>query len=163
MSELIIQNEDELKLKFAAAMLRFPNDPFKAGLEVFGTDTGRALYVASHWINDPLVCAEKQRILDDDGEMFGLPSKAEVARKVWDLATAERPMEDKDRLEMLKFYSSLRGFIEKPKDAAGEGTTNIQANNVMIVRDHGTNEQWAEKLRRQQEVLIENAAKPVAH
>lgn len=163
MSELTIQNEGELKLKFAAALLRYPSDAFKAGLEVFGTDTGRALYVASHWINDPIVNAEKQRILEDDGEMFGLPTKADVARKAWDLANAERPMEDKDRLELLKFYASLRGFVEKPKESTGEGNTNVIAQNVMIVRDHGSNDEWADKVRRQQEKLLQDANRPVAH
>lgn len=164
MSELTIQNEGELKLKFAAALLRFPGDAFKAALDIFGTDTGRALYAASHWLQDPVVLAEKERIVEDGGEMALLPTKADLARKVWEMATDETKfVEFKDRLEALKYYGALRSFVDKPAESKGEGNTNVVAQNVMIVRDHGTNEQWENKLAEQQRKLLENASKPVAH
>lgn len=155
-------SDNHLKTKFAVALLKH-GEAFKAGLDVFGADTQAALHAATHWIHDQFVLSEKERVLNDEegGEMALLPSKAELARKVWDMATNEEKKVDfRDRLEALKFYGTLRNFVERPKEAGSGDTTNVVAQNVMIVRDHGSSDQWEAKLREQQRTLIANAAKP---
>jgi len=41
-----------------------------------------------------------------------------------------------------------------------QGNTLVDQRNVMVVVDHGTDEEWEAKLRRQQRALSEEAAKP---
>lgn len=159
--DIVSTNEDELKRKFAAALLRNPGKPFEAGVEVFGTDTGSALRAASVWIHDPIVVAERDRLTEEEGEMAFLPSKADLARKIYDMASNEAVrMDFKDRLAAFRFYAELRSFIEKPREASGDVTNNVTTNNVMVVRDHGTDTEWSDKLRNQQRKLLENASKP---
>lgn len=168
MSLVQIENEDELKRKFALALLKHPGNPFQAGIEVFGTDTGKALFVGSNWLNDPIVEEEKARLLEDGGEMALLPSKSDLARKVWEMATCDegegsKRIDFEDKLKAFRFYAELREFIKKPGESTSEGSgnTNVQ-NNVMVVHQHGTNEEWSDALREQQRKLLADAAKPHA-
>lgn len=141
----------ELKQRFAAEWLASPNDPFKAACNVYGADTGKALYAATHWINDPDVLAEKQRLIDEDGEDAFLPNKAELCRKVWDMAQGE--IEARDKLAALRLYGELRNYIEKPNSAVTVNT-NVTTNKVMVVREKATVDEWERGLIEQQRRLV---------
>lgn len=138
------------KVKFAAALLREPENAFKAGVEVFGADTGRALYAATKWLNDAEVLAERTKLLQTHGARAFLPSKEDYAREVWKQATNERvPVEDRTRL--LALYGDVMGFKEAAQKNAG-GIT-INNNKVMLVKDFGNDSDWEARAAAQQHAL----------
>lgn len=146
----------DLKERFVRAWLREP-DTFKAALSVLPSSnprtTGWALHISSEWPDDPEVLELKADILEEEGEDEFLPTKAELAKRVYERAEETRNPDDAQKL--YKLYAEIRGFIEKP------GTT-INNNNsvqptVMVVRDHGTNEEWEQKLAEMQNKLVANA------
>ncbi len=148
-----------LKTKFAIALLRQPDDAFKAGVDVFGADTGRALYAAQNWINDAFIDAEKIRLLKEKGARAFLPSKEEYAREVWKLANEARtPIEDKRHLMAL--FGDIMGYKTQAEKAGVN--VNITQNKVMIVKDHGSDAEWERKAAAQQHRLT-NGATDVAH
>lgn len=141
---------DSLNLKhdFAANLLRYPDDPFKAA---FATtpETGIALKIAREWPLDPVVKAEQDRLLTTGDAKSFLPTKEAQAKDVYALATSEM-IETEDRLKAHRLYAEIMGFIEKPVPG---NTTNILNQGVMVVKDQGTNDQWEEKALKQQRAL----------
>ena len=133
---------DELKTKFAIASLKYPDEPFKAGLEVFGADTGRALYVAQNWINDAFVEQEKARLLQTKGARAFLPTKEEYAREVWKLAMAERTDPETKR-HLMSLYGDIMGYKQQAEKPGINVTVNQQR--VMVYKDHGSDEDWERK------------------
>lgn len=55
----------------------------------------------------------------------------------------------KERLEAYKLAATMNGFIEK-----GNGGVNVQVNRVMIVKDHGSDDNWEESVKVQQQRLM---------
>lgn len=149
-----MENESEQKAQFALELLKDPSDPFKAALRVFGENTGMALLASNRWPDDPEVLAITQKAVEELGDMHFLPSKADLARLAWNLANNERVDTD-NRLKAMRLYGDIRGFIEK------QGTVinnNVLTNNkVMVVKDHGTVEDWERGLLQQQNRLISDA------
>lgn len=144
----------EDKKAFAKAWLQLDN-PFQAALSLFPDSAGIALQLAHLWINDPEVKIEKERLLNDGGAEAKtvLPSKEKQALAVWALANDEkRPTEE--RLKAHRLYAELRSFIEKPAAAGG---TNILNQGVMIIKDHGSDEEWERRASEQQQQLISPA------
>lgn len=149
-------NEEEataLKLEFAEALLRFPDEPFEAARRVFGEDHARVSYVASAWVRDPVVLAEQERLIEEFGPEEFLPSKAEYARVVWRNANNPSiPVED--RVKLLNMYGDIRGFKEKPGVVINNNTNTLVQNRVMLVKDHGGAEAWEKLAAKQQHQLI---------
>jgi len=155
LTQVETKNEKELKRKFAEELLRNPNDPYGAAYRLFGTDTIRALQVSQTWVIDPYVLEVQAELLKEFGEDEYLPSKAILARRVFDLA--DRPNTDvKDRLAAYKLYAEIRSFIAKPET----NIQNIQNNTnlrVMVVKDFGNDGEWETKARKHQTKLIEHS------
>jgi hypothetical protein len=154
--DMFPDNEETAKLKteFAVAILRFPEQAFKAGQEVFGADTGRALYVASNWIKDPFVESEKIRLVKEKGARSFLPTKEDYARTVWELANGDRtPIEDKRHL--LALYGDIMGYKTQAEKAGIN--VNVTQNKVMVIRDHGTDADWERQAAAQQHRLTNGA------
>lgn len=155
--ETNLETELEQKKRFAVELLKDPNDPFKAALQVFGQDTGMALRASSTWPKDTVVLDYMQEAIGELGDLHFLPSKADLAREAWTLATSPTVPVD-DRLKAMRLYGDVRGFIEK------QGTVinnNVLTNNkVMLVKDHGSTDNWEERLIEQQAKLVEDANAP---
>lgn len=151
------ETELERKKRFAIELLKDPNDPFKAALRVFGQDTGMALRASSTWPTDVDVIKFTEEAVGELGDLHFLPSKADLAREAWTLATSANVPVD-DRLKAMRLYGDVRGFIEK------QGTiinNNVLTNNkVMLVKDHGSTDNWEERLIEQQAKLIDDANAP---
>lgn len=116
----------EDKRAFAAAYLKTPNDPLTAARSVFGTTQwalGKASWVAMHWPSDPDVLLLKQEI-SEDTDLEDLPSKAEAARRVWNW-TEHGVGVSKEKLEAMRLYSEMLGFIEKPTGASANATVTM--------------------------------------
>lgn len=146
-------DDDVLKKEFAAALIRWPDDPVRAATAVVGGDTQRAVQISIRWPRDPDVIAYRKELLEEHGAEAFTMSKAEVINKLADLADTAR--DSKDKIAALRQIAEIRGFIEKPG-------TKIEVNNVaprvMIVRESGSDEEWEQKLAEQQEKLTDAAA-----
>src|SRR6187551_2594919 len=123
-------DESEEKTAFAVELLKYPSEPFKAALAVFGADTAKALRVAHFWPLDSFVREELDRLKTEDGELSFLPSKADLARALWDRAHGERTTND-DFTKMARLYAEIMDFVPKvPKvsltGADGKGPATVQ-------------------------------------
>lgn len=141
------EDESKYKAAFAALLLENPTNPFQAANGVFPDDTRRALWIATHWLNDPEVRKEVDRLRNKGADLDALPSKADLARAAWELTQVGL---FEDRIKAMKLYADIRNFIEKPNNAVN---VNVNQNRVMIVKDHGSNEQWESELLKQQHDL----------
>ena len=103
--------EHDQKQLFAKLLLKL-REPFKAALELFPDDTGTALQVAHDWPKDPVVIAIKNGVYDAVDEMDLLPTKAELARGIWDKMQGD--LYPDDYVKLGRLYADVRGFIEKP-------------------------------------------------
>jgi hypothetical protein len=145
-----------LKRAFAAALLYYPTDPFKAALQLFPNNTMRALTVAQEWIADPFVLNAQAELIAELGEDHFLPSKVTLARRVFELGENVRASQS-EKLSAFRLYAELRGFIEKPGFTVQNNTNILNQNRVMLMTDHGSNEDWETKALAQQTKLVEHS------
>lgn len=145
-------DETALKDTFAELLLRTPSDAFRVACQIFGSDTMRALKASTEWPVDLYVLQKQADLLAEQGDDAFLPTKAELARRIY--TVGETAGDAKDKLAAYKLYAEVRGFIQK-----AENVNNIQVNNnrVMIMKDFGTDEQWETKAIKQQSKLIEHS------
>jgi len=107
-------DETEHKSAFAAELLKTPTEPFKAALAVFGNDTGKALYVATHWPVDSFVLSETSRLKEEQGELAFLPSKADLARSLWERAHGQNFRTSHDEfVKLTRLYAEIMDFVPK--------------------------------------------------
>lgn len=137
----------EQKTAFAAALLRSPDDPFKAATQVFG-DFQNQIQAATKWILDPFVKGEQLRLLTEKGEKAFLPSKEDQLKDIYMLAT--KSIDEEIRLKAHRLYAEIAGNIEKP----GTANVTVAVQNVMVVKDHGSDDEWEQKAIKQQKILI---------
>jgi hypothetical protein len=153
---MIDDPDESLRKKFAAACMRFPDNAYQAACVISPTNFGIAAWIMHNWMGDPVVEREMLRLKaedDSDGLNF-LPGKAQAAKAIWDKAQSCNDPETFGKL--MKLYAEYRGFIEKP--GASSVVVNVPQPRVMIVKDHGTDEEWAAKVAEQQARLTsENA------
>lgn len=143
--------EDQAKVRYAALLLKHPNDYFAAALELYPGDTSKALLIMRDWPTDPIVIDAKFAKLEDVGELAMLPDKAMLARKVWDLLDRTE-MEPEEFVKVAKLYAEIRGYIEKPGLTVNNNT---QVNNrVMVIKDLGTDAEWESTAAAQQRNLL---------
>jgi hypothetical protein len=144
--------EQELKAAFALAWLRTPGDPFKAAQTVFGADIGTALRVSHEWVNDPYVKDVQRQALDEHGEQEFLPSKFAFAHSI--LTMSEGVRDSDVKAKYLRLFGEIMGYIEKPGVVVNN---NVDNRRVMIVKDHGGDDDWEARLVNQQRTLIHAA------
>lgn len=127
-SEFQYYTPDEAKAKkqaFAMALLRDPFHPEIAVLEV-ERRAPHISYILTHWQYDSEVNALMEAALADRGAAAKIPSKDEFAAS---LITEANTCRDKEtKLDFLKLFASVMGYVEKP--AAVKVETNNTINNV---------------------------------
>lgn len=143
----------QLKIAYAASLLRNDGDPYKAAFAIID-NAGHALQIGKNWPSDPVVLAEQKRILTSTDVKAFLPSKEQQSRDIYTMATNEK-LEVEDRLKAHRLYAEIMGHIEKPVPG---GNVNILTQGVMIVRDAGTDDEWQEKATHQQQTLVANGS-----
>jgi hypothetical protein len=146
----VIETPEQLSLRkrlFAEALLKNPSDPFGVALSVI-PDTGEALRAANEWPADFEVIEHQKALLAEHGEAAFLPNKTETARLAYDMASGKKPA-IKEQIEALELYGKIRGFIEKPGTTINN-TTAVQVNRIMVIKDHGSNDDWERKAVAQQ-------------
>lgn len=123
-------DESELKKAFAVELLRFPGEPFKAANEAFPEHPPQwNLWIANNWPANAEVVAIVKELKADDGELAFLPTKAQLARSIWEKAHEPGTWKE-DFTKMAKLYAEVMGFIDKangsgPPGARG-GTNGMQ-------------------------------------
>ena len=156
-----MDTDDDQKKRYGKALAACPEDGFRAALATYPGDAGRALVVAREWADDPLVLEARdeaiQAALDDDGPVIG---KSGVAQMLLDIAR-EKLTDAKDRITALDKINEMYGY-KTATVGVGGGNTYIDNRSVMVVKDHGTDDEWSAKLREQQERLIQDASRPAA-
>lgn len=145
---------DPEKTRFAELLLKTPDNPFKAAMGICGEDTGRALLVSSEWPDDPFVISEQKRLLDELGADHFLPTREELGRMVYQ--SAQDAKFEENKVKFLKLYADIRGFIAKPETNVTVQNTN---NRVMVVRENGSDDEWEQKLLKQQRGLVNASSK----
>jgi hypothetical protein len=151
---------EEQKQLFATLLLKWPDEPMRAAMQIAGeADVARAAWIANKWPLDPVVMMMIDEARESGADLAALPTKADLARKVFALADTAGTMRAFSEAERLyKLYAEVRGFVEKP--AAPSATVNIQHNRVMMVRDCGTDADWESRTASQQKALIDVASGP---
>lgn len=147
------ENSTGLKKRFAQALIKQPDQPVVAALEVFGHNNSVAMRVAWEWPLDPEVKEFMAEIAEaNGGEKAFLPSRNDYALSVWRLAKDEtKPTSE--RLSAFRLFGDICGYIEKPN--APNVNVNVgNQNRVMIVRDFGTDEEWERAAEAQQQKLL---------
>ncbi len=148
-------NQDiEVRKKFALELVRNNDDGFAAARIVFPTNLGAVFWYGNNWQSDEVIAAERDRLLKQGGEDL---SDEDLRNKlvrallniVEDASTAPE-----DVAKAANAIGELKGLIHKPNPIFNQ---TVQAPRVMVVRSHGSNEEWEAKLRKQQDDLI-NAA-----
>ena len=150
--------DEQERAAFAALILhKYParNDAFKAAIEVHPDNTPRALYLSQTVRDDPAFLAELEAARGDASDEDLLPTKAELARELWN-KLKNTPMFPDDYVKVAKLYADIRGFIEKPSEASKGG--NVFVSGVMEVTNHGTDDEWEAKLKVQQSKLQTDAS-----
>lgn len=150
-----MDNQQELKRKFAEAMLKLDGDPFKAAFSII-PDVGLAMQAANTWPTDPIVAEAKILLLEEKGLRSFLPTKDEQARDIYNMANCEK-LDAEVRLKAHRLYAEIMGNIERPALPTASNT-NIIAQNVMVVKDHGTNDDWEMQAMQQQGKLVHGNA-----
>lgn len=103
-------DERELKISFAREFLRTPDNMFKAALSIFPDSTNKALKVSYDWPKDKIVLDEIQRLKQEEGEESFLPTKADLARSLWE--RAQSSLND-DYVKITRLYAEIMDFIPK--------------------------------------------------
>lgn len=127
----MIHDSDEAKRAFALELIKNPNNPFQAALVLFPNDTGWCLRMAREWINDPIVVAEKEAILEKHNELDFLPGKVTLCRAIWERMNggdAGRYVGNEDFVKLAKLYAEVMDFVPKTSkiDANVKTSSTIQ-------------------------------------
>lgn len=141
----------QYKSDYAYALLKTPNDPFKAALVVFPSSHGVALQVSNEWPYDNEVIRFMGKHLDEYGEESFLPTKSQFLSTLWD--KLEKTKDASDYTRLADVYAKARGFY--PQKGVGDTSINVTGESckVMIVKACATDEEWETKIAEQQRKL----------
>lgn len=152
-------NDPERKRKFAALARVRPATPagrFEAACLTFPDqeDDNLARMAAEEYPYDRVVIEEMARLEAVEPEA-GLPSRAEVARDVFNMAKdASKSVED--RLKCYKTYADLMGYIQKPSD---KGVNIFNNSRIMVMPSAPASvDSWEETASAHQARLVGNAS-----
>lgn len=118
--------EQEIKLEFAQAWLRQPDNAYAAALTLV-EDRFQAFRMAEILAKDPEVKEIKKQLIDEYGEEHFLPTKSDMVRQIFQ--RAQFATED-GFVKMFTLIANMRGFIEKQAPVT---INNTQTNNRIMV------------------------------
>ncbi len=123
---------EELRQKhaFAVEWAKSPDDPYKAAYALFPHNPNRALLAGAKWPADPDVLAHKEKLQAENNGMGLLPTKADLARSLWERAHSKLTS-DEDFTKMAKLYAEIMDFV--PKQAKVNVSNNSEGGKVIQV------------------------------
>jgi hypothetical protein len=145
---------DDEKQRLAAAFLRYPSEPLKAAISVFGAaEIGKASWAAFALVQDTEILAlQAKLIVSADGLKHLLPTKEAVALRLWNWS--DQAFELDDKIKATKLLCEILDYIPKP------GTNinfNKVVNKVMLVPTAASDEEWEKNIAEQQAKLVADA------
>jgi len=165
--QVSVINRDEMIKLVAAEIARLGASReqatgYKAAMNVgkahpeLNWDMGHYIIISEIWQTDPDLQRELEVLREARGDVgFGWTKREyiEKLRTVVELAS-----DDKDKINGLRLFADVAGFMPKDAPAQVNVTTNVGiANNVMKVPITPTLDEWELKTVRQQSKLIEDA------
>lgn len=138
-----------LKKLFAASWLRQPDNPFAAAREIEPDAPGRQYYISTHWIEDPIVIAEKERLVSLYGPIARVPTKEELALEIY----KKECKDDAQKLQYLKFFAQLMGYTDDENSAKRINNNIMVGVRIMPVPLAASDEEWEAKAREHAIVL----------
>lgn len=131
--------------RFEAACLTFPDD----------ADDNLARMAAEQYRFDREVIAETARLASVEPEA-DLPSKAQQARDIYNIAKGAKSVDD--QLKAHKLYAELMGHVQKPAMAPTAGVS--IHNRIMVMPAAPTSiDDWEAVATSQQARLVDNASR----
>ena len=125
--------------------------PFAAALAIFGQENvGLAYQCGQEWPCDANVI-RIQESLTGVNPTHNIISKEELAAKI--LKATDNHFVFEDKLKGYKLYADILGYIDR--GGAVVNNNIIDNRRVMVVKDHGTPEEWERKVTAQQRRLID--------
>ena len=144
------EKERELKLAFAAALAYSPESPVIAARKVFGADMAKALFAANNWAYDALVLNEMEKYVVELGAENLLPDKSRYALELLNFARNAGP---DYAYQYFKLYNQVMGYEGKGGVHVGDNVTN----NVLVIREGESFEDWEKGVYEQQKRLIHDS------
>lgn len=142
-----------LMKRYAAEQLRDPGRDIHIALGLI-PDAPIAAAAVNVWNNDPIVIQERLRLQEEHGQRAELPTKETIALEILALARAEKHSVP-DRLKAYDQYNQMMQYIGR--NANQPGSVNIFSNKVMLLKDHGSNDDWEARAVAQQSGLVKQA------
>lgn len=127
--------------------------PFVAAMRLWPNDVSLASVVQSTWPADPFVEAVRERI---QAEKKAKTEPAGKSAQIMRITNRLDRLTDDNYLKAERLIAEMSGHIEK----AAPPSVNIDnrqqvVERVLVVRDHGTDDEWETKMMAQQNKLIE--------
>lgn len=122
-------DDEALKKQFGIEWAKCEK-PFAAACNVFLEDTSAALWIAANWLHDPIVNASKDAYLKTLKAETSLLDKDAFAVMLMELAAEVHPerrtylLSGKERIDALKLYAEVRGFLNKNETNINNFTNN---------------------------------------
>lgn len=142
----------DLKIAYAQLLFLDPGNPFECGKKIFPDNTGYACMAAVQWKNDPIVIEEMQRLAEQTPIENLVATKQEALQEAWNMAK-DTSVNPKERAAYLRLFSELAEYMPE-KSSVKNVQKNEVINRVMMVKDHGEDENWEDKAAEQQRKLI---------
>lgn len=143
---------NQTKAAFAAFIFDKPGEAYAAAKQLADDpdDVATVAEMATTWPRDPFVKSEIARLKAEQQDEDSLPTKSDLARRVWEMTAASDATID-EKIKAAKLYAEIRNFIEKPVQGNGQVAT---IPSVMIVREHATDDDWEKAMAAQQDDLM---------
>src|SRR5215217_5500835 len=145
-----------MKMRFAELRVKFPGtNPIQLIENILTGDdnVGRAYQALNAWSNDIQVLEAIEDFKKSGStSKTNAPDKEEFAQEILSLARAIEADDAKNKIEALKLYATVKGFIEKPGVTFNNNTLTV--NKVMRLPAAQSDDVWELKLKEQQERLI---------
>lgn len=150
---------DDQKREFALRYLEYRRDASKAASRLFPYDIAARSAAVIDLPYDPLVNETIDELITKFGHEHFLPGKHELAAKIFDVAESARETDDK--VKALKLYADVMGYVEKPGTVVNNNLSQT-VNKVMVLREHGSEEEWEARLVEQQRRLSHASTSGIA-
>lgn len=142
-----------LKKRFAAEQLRQPGKDIHIALGLI-PETQIAIAAVNAWNKDPEVIRERLRLMEEYGQRAELPTKETVALEILEMARESKHTVT-DRLKAYSQYNEMMNYTGR--NSGQQAAVNIFSNKVMLLKDHGTNDDWEARAVAQQSGLVKDA------
>lgn len=150
-----MKGTEQERAAFVLAYLRDPQNPHGIAMQLFGQRPLFGQHVGTQWPREDWFKEACDKLIEEYGEEYFLPSKAQIARELYNAARSNA-WDTEAQLKYYKLYCEVMDYVKGGAGVTVNQTNNTQTN-VMLVRDVGSDEDWEEKTAAQQAKLVQAA------